>query len=78
MNEPGSCPECGGKGWRELRCIDSEGERMCSLCNGRGLSADGAPCTGCRGTGRAEVRTVEQAKCWNCNGTGRYPVPESL
>jgi hypothetical protein len=38
----------------------------------------GRECSGCRGTGRIEVRTVEQQKCLACLGTGLFPVPESM
>ena len=73
-----SCPDCNGKGWIELRCMAADEARVCGLCNGTGVTSTEKICRGCRGTGRIEVRTVEQQKCLRCNGTGRYPPPESL
>jgi DnaJ-class molecular chaperone len=78
MNKQESCPECHGKGWIELHCSSPEVARTCGLCNGAGMTPSGKECKGCRGTGRIEVRTVEQQKCLHCAGTGKYPVPEAL
>ena len=78
MTKPESCPECHGKGWIELRCTKLDQEHTCGLCRGSGTTPTGKECTGCQGTGRIEVRTVEQQKCMKCQGTGRFPVPEAL
>jgi DnaJ-class molecular chaperone len=78
MIEQESCPECHGKGWIELRCTKPDEARTCGLCHGTGTSPIGKPCTGCLGTGRIEVRTIEQQKCLRCLGTGKLPVPEDL
>jgi len=79
MTKSESCPDCHGKGWIELGGSKSEEEaRTCGLCQGKGSTPTGKECSGCRGTGRIEVRTVEQQRCLKCNGTGRFPVPEEL
>ncbi|MBD3162490.1 MAG: hypothetical protein GF346_09005 [Candidatus Eisenbacteria bacterium] len=75
MEESARCPECNGKGWVDLRCTKPESADVCQLCNGTGVLGE-KTCTGCHGTGRIEVRTVDQMKCWKCEGTGLYPVPE--
>lgn len=76
--KPVVCPDCGGKGWLDLGCAKEDEARVCSLCNGAGATPTGAPCSGCKGSGRIEIRTVQQQKCLRCAGTGRLPVPESL
>ena len=73
-----ACPDCGGKGWIELRCTREGEETVCSLCRGSGSTHGGVDCPGCHGTGLIEVRTVEQQKCLHCRGTGRFPVLEAL
>ena len=78
MTRPGVCAECQGKGWVELSFPRMDEARICGLCHGTGTTSLNTPCRGCRGTGRIEVRTVEQQKCLKCNGTGAYPVPEAL
>jgi DnaJ-class molecular chaperone len=78
MRKPEPCPDCHGKGWIELGCATPDTARTCGLCNGSGVTPSGADCSGCRGTGRIEIRTVEQQKCWKCEGTGMYPVPERM
>lgn len=78
MNKSGTCPDCQGKGWTDLGFPKSDEARICGLCNGTGSTSLNTQCKGCKGTGRIEVRTVEQQKCLKCNGTGRYPVPEDL
>jgi DnaJ-class molecular chaperone len=77
MTKSGVCPECQGKGWIELSSRPDEA-RVCGLCRGTGVTSLDTQCHGCRGTGRIEVRTVEQQKCLKCEGTGRFPVPEEL
>jgi DnaJ-class molecular chaperone len=72
------CPDCHGKGWIELGCAKEDEARTCGICRGTGATPTGNPCRSCLGTGRIEIRTVEQQKCVRCQGTGRYPVPESL
>jgi DnaJ-class molecular chaperone len=78
MAQRTACPECNGKGWKEISCTKPDTAQVCGLCNGSGMTTVDTQCPGCRGTGRIEVRTVEQQKCWHCRGTGLYPVPESL
>ena len=78
MSAHDRCPDCMGKGWIETRCMIPDAARVCSLCNGTGVTSTEKRCGGCNGTGLIEVRTVEQQKCLKCNGTGRYPPPESL
>jgi DnaJ-class molecular chaperone len=78
MPKPEPCPECHGKGWIERGCSKEDEARICALCHGSGMTPAGKEGGGCQGTGRIEVRTVEQQKCLKCHGTGRFPVPEAL
>ena len=78
MKTPGLCPDCHGKGWLELRCAKADEPEICTLCNGAGASPTGKPCSGCAGTGRIKVRTVEREKCLPCRGTGRFPLQDEL
>ena len=63
---------------REMGCTKPDEARVCGLCRGSGMTSLNAECRGCKGTGRIEVRTVEQQKCLKCNATGRFPIPEEI
>jgi DnaJ-class molecular chaperone len=76
----GTCPDCMGKGWIEMKCLKEGEARVCPACHGSGLAPSGLTplekeCPSCHGTGQIDIRTVEQQKCVKCNGTGRYPPP---
>ena len=78
-----ACPDCGGKGWIERKCLNPDEARICPACNGSGLTPSGLTplekeCPSCHGSGQIDIRTVEQQKCAKCHGTGRYPPPEDL
>jgi DnaJ-class molecular chaperone len=74
----GTCPDCKGKGWIEMACLKADEARVCPHCSGTGLTPLERECPGCHGSGRIEIRTVEQQKCAKCNGTGRYPPAEDM
>ena len=33
-----ACPDCGGKGWIERKCLNPDEARVCPHCNGSGLT----------------------------------------
>ena len=78
MTHQTSCPDCGGKGWIEMKCLRPEEARICAACNGSGLTPLEKQCPACHGKGLIETRTMEQQKCPKCLGGGLYPPPESL
>lgn len=75
---PTPCGECKGRGWLDIACFRADEARICGLCHGTGTTTVDRECAGCRGTGRIEVRVLEQQKCWRCSGSGVYPPPEDL
>jgi DnaJ-class molecular chaperone len=74
----GTCPDCRGKGWIEMKCLKEDEARVCPHCNGSRLTPLEKDCPSCHGSGQIDIRTVEQQKCAKCYGTGRYPPAESL
>ena len=77
-DKPKTCPECNGHGWRDNLCSTPERSWVCMVCNGRGTSLLGDPCSGCGGTGHVETRTTEKLLCPLCCGAGVHPVPPSM
>ncbi len=75
---PKTCPECGGRGWVDNRCLTPNHSHLCTYCNGRGFTAAGNDCTACQGTGNINVRLEDKNPCPLCQGAGVYPVPESM
>ena len=73
-----TCPECGGRGWKDKRCSTPDQSSTCMACNGRGTTPSGSQCSGCHGTGQIEVRMQDKTPCPLCNGAGVYPVPSSM
>jgi DnaJ-class molecular chaperone len=74
----GTCPDCRGKGWIEMKCLKEDEARVCPHCNGSRLTPLEKDCPSYHGSGQIDIRTVEQQKCAKCYGTGRYPPAESL
>ena len=73
-----ACPDCGGKGWIERKCLNPDEARVGPHCNGSGLTPLVKECPSGPGSGQIETRTVERQSCAKCYGSGRYPPPESL
>ena len=75
---PGICPECRGRGWKDNLCAKPNNDVACMQCNGKGSDFNGHVCSGCKGTGRIDIRSTDKLHCALCSGAGVYPVPDSM